>query len=270
MPAVGFGVYQIPVEDTERCVNDALEVGYRMIDTASAYFNERQVGDALRRSGLRREDVFVTTKLWVQDYEYDDALRAFDLSMKNLGLDYLDLYLLHKPYGNYYAAWRAVEKLYKEGRIRAIGVTSFSSERLQDLFLHNEVKPMVNQIETNPLFQQRRANDFLRQEGIQHEAWAPFAEGQRDIFNNPTIKAIAAAHGKTTAQVILRWLNQRGVVVIPKSVSRERMAENFDIFGFTLTDDEMRRMAVLDAGRSPVYDDQDLPTVREIGLHKIH
>ena len=270
MPAVGFGVYQIPVEDTERCVNDALEVGYRMIDTASAYFNERQVGDALRRSGLRREDVFVTTKLWVQDYEYDDALRAFDLSMKNLGLDYLDLYLLHKPYGNYYAAWRAVEKLYKEGRIRAIGVTSFSSERLQDLFLHNEVKPMVNQIETNPLFQQRRANDFLRQEGIQHEAWAPFAEGQRDIFNNPTIKAVAAAHGKTTAQVILRWLNQRGVVVIPKSVSRERMAENFDIFGFTLTDDEMRRMAVLDAGRSPIYDDQDLPTVREIGLHKIH
>ena len=270
MPAVGFGVYQIPVEDTERCVNDALEVGYRMIDTASAYFNERQVGDALRRSGLRREDVFVTTKLWVQDYEYDDALRAFDLSMKNLGLDYLDLYLLHKPYGNYYAAWRAVERLYKEGRIRAIGVTSFSSERLQDLFLHNEVKPMVNQIETNPLFQQRRANDFLRQEGIQHEAWAPFAEGQRDIFNNPTIKAIAAAHGKTTAQVILRWLNQRGVVVIPKSVSRERMAENFDIFGFTLTDDEMRRMAVLDAGRSPVYDDQDLPTVRGIGLHKIH
>ena len=270
MPAVGFDVYQIPVEDTERCVSDALEVGYRMIDTASAYFNERQVGDALRRSGLRREDVFVTTKLWVQDYEYDDALRAFDLSMKNLGLDYLDLYLLHKPYGNYYAAWRAVEKLYKEGRIRAIGVTSFSSERLQDLFLHNEVKPMVNQIETNPLFQQRRANDFLRQEGIQHEAWAPFAEGQRDIFNNPTIKAVAAAHGKTTAQVILRWLNQRGVVVIPKSVSRERMAENFDIFGFTLTDDEMRRMAVLDAGRSPVYDDQDLPTVRGIGLHKIH
>ena len=270
MPAVGFGVYQIPVEDTERCVSDALEVGYRMIDTASAYFNERQVGDALRRSGLRREDVFVTTKLWVQDYEYDDALRAFDLSMKNLGLDYLDLYLLHKPYGNYYAAWRAVERLYKEGRIRAIGVTSFSSERLQDLFLHNEVKPMVNQIETNPLFQQCRANDFLRQEGIQHEAWAPFAEGQRDIFNNPTIKAIAAAHGKTTAQVILRWLNQRGVVVIPKSVSRERMAENFDIFDFTLTDDEMRRMAVLDTGRSPIYDDQDLPTVRGIGLHKIH
>ena len=270
MPAVGFGVYQIPVEETERCVSDALEVGYRMIDTASSYFNERQVGDALRRSGLRREHVFVTTKLWVQDYEYDDALRAFDLSMKNLGLDYLDLYLLHKPYGNYYAAWRAVERLYKEGRIRAIGVTSFSSERLQDLFLHNEVKPMVNQIETNPLFQQREANAFMRQEGIQHEAWAPFAEGKRDIFNNPTVKAIAGRHGKTTAQVMLRWLNQRGVVVIPKSVSKARMAENLDIFDFTLDDEDMRRMAVLDTGKSPIYDDQDLPTVRGIGLHKIH
>lgn len=158
MPAVGYGVYQIPVEDTERCVSDALEVGYRMVDTASSYFNEKQVGDALRRSGLPREQVFVTTKLWVQDYEYDDALRAFDLSMKNLGLDYLDLYLLHKPYGNYYAAWRAVERLYKEGRVRAVGVTSFSSERLQDLFLHNEVKPMVNQLETHPFFQQGAAN----------------------------------------------------------------------------------------------------------------
>ena len=270
MPAVGFGVYQIPVEDTERCVSDALEAGYRMIDTASSYFNERQVGDALRHSGLRREDVFVTTKLWVQDYEYDDALRAFDLSMKNLGLDYLDLYLLHKPYGNYYAAWRAVERLYKEGRIRAVGVTSFSSERLQDLFLHNEVKPMVNQIETNPLLQQREANAFLRQEGIQHEAWAPFAEGWRDIFNNPTVKAIAERHGKTAAQVMLRWLNQRGVVVIPKSVSNARMAENLDIFDFTLDDGEMRRMAVLDTGKSPIYDDQDLPTVRGIGTYKIH
>ena len=270
MPAVGYGVYQIPVEDTERCVSDALEVGYRMVDTASAYFNERQVGDALRRSGLPREQVFVTTKLWVQDYEYDDALRAFDLSMKNLGLDYLDLYLLHKPYGNYYAAWRAVERLYKEGRVRAVGVTSFSSERLQDLFLHNEVKPMVNQLETHPFFQQGAANAFLRQEGIQHEAWAPFAEGKRCIFNNPTIEAIADRHGKTTGQVVLRWLNQRGVVVIPKSVRKERMAENLDIFDFTLSDEEMRRMSVLDTGRSPIYDDQDLPTVRGIGLHKIH
>ena len=190
--------------------------------------------------------------------------------MKTLGLDYLDLYLLHKPYGNYYSAWRAVERLYKEGRIRAIGVTSFSSERLQDLFLHNEVKPAVNQIETNPLFQQREANAFMRQEGIQHEAWAPLAPGRRRLFNLPTVKAISRRPGQATAPVMLPLLLPRGVVVIPKSVSKARMAENLDIFDFTLDDEEMRRMAVLDTGKSPIYDDQDLPTVRGIGLHKIH
>lgn len=270
MPAIGFGVFQIEPKDTERAVSDALEVGYRMIDTASSYFNEAEVGSAIRNSGIRREELFITTKLWVQDYEYDDALRAFDRSMKLLGLDYLDLYLLHKPYGNYYAAWRAVERLYKDGRIRAIGVTSFSSERLQDLFLHNEVKPMVNQLETHPFFQQKEANDFLKREGIQHEAWAPFAEGQKDIFNNPVIKAIADRHNKTAGNVILRWLNQRGVVVIPKSVRKERMVENLDIFDFTLTDEEMRAMATLDEGRSPIYDDMDLATTRYIGTHRIH
>ncbi len=270
MPAIGFGVFQIEPKDTERAVSDALEVGYRMIDTASSYFNEAEVGSAIRNSGIRREELFITTKLWVQDYEYDDALRAFDRSMKLLGLDYLDLYLLHKPYGNYYAAWRAVERLYKDGRIRAIGVTSFSSERLQDLFLHNEVKPMVNQLETHPFFQQKEANDFLKREGIQHEAWAPFAEGQKDIFNNPVIKAIADRHNKTAGNVILRWLNQRGVVVIPKSVRKERMVENLDIFDFTLTDEEMQAMAALDEGRSPIYDDMDLATTRYIGTHRIH
>lgn len=270
MPAIGFGVFQIEPKDTERAVSDALEVGYRMIDTASSYFNEAEVGSAIRNSGIRREELFITTKLWVQDYEYDDALRAFDRSMKLLGLDYLDLYLLHKPYGNYYAAWRAVERLYKDGRIRAIGVTSFSSERLQDLFLHNEVKPMVNQLETHPFFQQKEANDFLKREGIQHEAWAPFAEGQKDIFNNPFIKAIADRHNKTAGNVILRWLNQRGVVVIPKSVRKERMVENLDIFDFTLTDEEMQAMATLDEGRSPIYDDMDLATTRYIGTHRIH
>lgn len=270
MPAIGFGVFQIEPKDTERAVSDALEVGYRMIDTASSYFNEAEVGAAIRNSGIKREELFITTKLWVQDYEYDDALRAFDRSMKLLGLDYLDLYLLHKPYGNYYAAWRAVERLYKDGRIRAIGVTSFSSERLQDLFLHNEVKPMVNQLETHPFFQQKEANDFLKREGIQHEAWAPFAEGQKDIFNNPVIKAIADRHNKTAGNVILRWLNQRGVVVIPKSVRKERMVENLDIFDFTLTDEEMQAMAALDEGRSPIYDDMDLATTRYIGTHRIH
>lgn len=270
MPAIGFGVYQVGEKETERVVGDALEAGYRMIDTAASYFNEAQVGNAIRHSGLKREDLFVTTKLWVQDYEYDDALRAFDKSMKLLGLDYLDLYLLHKPYGNYYAAWRAAERLYREGRIRAIGVTSFSSERLQDLFLHNEVKPAVNQIETNPFYQQSAANAFLQQEGIQHEAWAPFAEGQNGIFHNPVLKSIAQHHGKGVGAVILRWLNQRNVVVIPKSVRKERMIENLNIFDFTLTDEEMKAIAGLDTGKSPIYDDMDLATVKGIGLHKIH
>ena len=239
MPSVGFGVYQIDKNETKAVVLEALEVGYRMIDTAASYFNEREVGEAIRESGLPREFVFVTSKLWVQDYEYDDALRAFDRSLSELGLDYIDLYLLHKPYGNYYAAWRALESLHKEGRIRAIGVTSFSNERLQDLFLHNEVKPAVNQIETHPFQQQKDANAFLKAEGIVHEAWAPFAEGQKGIFTNSVLTEIAASHGKSVAAVILRWLNQRGVVVIPKSIRADRIRENFNIFDFRLSDAEM-------------------------------
>ena len=270
MPAIGFGVYQIPTDETERAVGDAVEAGYRMFDTAASYFNEGQVGNAIRRSGIRREDFFVTTKLWVQDYEYEDALRAFDKSLKLLGLDYIDLYLLHKPYGNYYAAWRACERLYKEGLIRAIGVTSFSNKRLQDLFLHNEVKPAVNQLETHPFFQQQAANAFLRKEAIQHEAWAPFAEGQNGIWGNPVLKAIAERHGRTVGQVVLRWLNQRGVVVIPKTVHKERMAENLNILDFALTEREMDAIATLETGKSPIYDDTDLATVKGIGLHKIH
>ena len=270
MPAIGFGVFQIPENETERVVTNAIEVGYRLIDTAAAYFNEEQVGNAIRRSGIEREKFFVTTKLWVQDYEYDNALRAFDLSMKKLGLDYLDLYLMHKPYSNYYAAWRAMERLYKEGRVRAIGVTSFSSERLQDLFLHNEIKPAVNQLETNPFFQQQAANAFLQQEGIQHEAWAPFAEGKNDIFNHPVLKEIASRHGKSVGAVILRWLNQRNIVVIPKSVRVERMVENFNILDFTLAGEEMTAIAALETGKSPIYDDMDLQIVKGIGLHKIH
>ena len=270
MPAIGFGVFQIPEDKTERAVSDAIEVGYRLFDTAASYFNEKQVGNAIRQSGIKREDFFITTKLWVQDYEYDDALRAFDKSLKLLGLDYIDLYLLHKPYGNYYAAWRACERLYKEGLVRAIGVTSFSNERLQDLFLHNEVKPAVNQLETHPFFQQHAANTFLLKEAIQHEAWAPFAEGKNNIWNNSVLKAIAEKHGRTVGQIVLRWLNQRNVVVIPKTVHKERMMENFSIFDFTLTDQEMEAIAGLDTGKSPIYDDTDLATVKGIGLHKIH
>lgn len=270
MPSVGFGVYQIAKSKTKQAVLQALEVGYRMIDTAASYFNEREVGEAIRESGLPRESVFVTSKLWVQDYEYDDALRGFDRSLSELGLDYIDLYLLHKPYGNYYAAWRALERLHKEGRVRAIGVTSFSNERLQDLFLHNEIKPAVNQIETHPFQQQQDANAFLKAEGIVHEAWAPFAEGQKGVFVNPVLQDIAAAHGKSVAAVILCWLNQRGVVVIPKSVRVDRIRENFNIFDFRLTDAEMTAISALDEKKSPIYDDMDLATVRAIGTYKIH
>lgn len=270
MPSVGFGVYQIDKNETKAAVLEVLEVGYRMIDTAASYFNEREVGEAIRESGLPRESVFVTSKLWVQDYEYDDALRAFDRSLSELGLDYIDLYLLHKPYGNYYAAWRALERLHKEGRIRAIGVTSFSNERLQDLFLHNEVKPAVNQIETHPFQQQKDANAFLKAEGIVHEAWAPFAEGQKGIFTNSVLTEIAASHGKSVAAVILRWLNQRGVVVIPKSIRADRIRENFNIFDFRLSDAEMAAISALDEKKSPIYDDMDLATVRAIGTYKIH
>lgn len=270
MPSVGFGVYQIDKNETKAAVLEALEVGYRMIDTAASYFNEREVGEAIRESGLPRESVFVTSKLWVQDYEYDDALRAFDRSLSELGLDYIDLYLLHKPYGNYYAAWRALERLHKEGRIRAIGVTSFSNERLQDLFLHNEIKPAVNQIETHPFQQQKDANAFLKAEGIVHEAWAPFAEGQKGIFTNSVLTEIAASHCKSVAAVILRWLNQRGVVVIPKSIRADRIRENLNIFDFRLSDAEMAAISALDEKKSPIYDDMDLATVRAIGTYKIH
>lgn len=270
MPSIGYGVFQIPREEAEKAVSEALETGYRMVDTASAYFNEKEVGEAIRKSGLKREDIFVTTKLWMQDYEYEDALKAFDRSMKNLGLDYLDLYLLHKPYNNYYAAWRALEKLYKEGRIRAIGVTSFTDERLLDLTLYNEIKPMVNQVETNPYFPQVATHDFLASEGIQQEAWSPFAEGKEELFTNPVLVDIAERHGKTVGQVVLRWLNQRNIVVIPKTVRKERMAENLDIFSFTLSHSEMVAITALDKGKSVVLDANDLSTPRLIHNLNIH
>lgn len=271
MPMVGFGVFQVTDQKVcQQAVETAIEVGYRSIDTAASYMNEEAVGAAIKASGVKREELFVTTKLWVQDHEYDDTLRAFDTSMAKLGLDYLDLWLIHKPYGNYYAAWRAMERLYKDGRIRAIGVTSFSNDRLLDLALHNEVRPAVNQIETHPFLAQEAANQFMKKEDIQHEAWAPFAEGQKDIFHNPVLAQIAQAHGKSVGQVILRWHLQRGVVVIPKTVHRDRMVENISVFDFTLTADEIAQISALDMGRSLAYDDQDPENTRWISNVKIH
>lgn len=270
MPKLGYGVYQTALNDTERAVSDALEIGYRLIDTAAAYDNEQGVGAAIRQSGIPREDLFVTTKLWVQDHGYDNTLRAFDTSMKKLGLDYLDLYLIHKPYGDYYGAWRAMEKLYKEGRIRAIGVTSFWNERLADLANMNEVKPAVNQIETNVWDQKWSEDAFMKEIGIQHEAWAPFAEGNNDVFRTPLLQKIGEKYGKTVGQVMLRWLLQRDIAVIPKSVRKERMQENFDVFDFELTPADMEAIRTLDTGKSTIYDEMDPHVAMTIGQVKIH
>ena len=259
MPKIGFGVFQIEDEKIcEQAVMDAIDVGYRHIDTAAAYLNEEAVGRAIKNSGVDREELFITTKLWIQDHGEEKTKKAFQKSLDKLGLDYLDLYLIHKPYGDYYGAWRAMEDLYEEGLIKAIGVTSFRDERLQDLFLHNEIKPMVNQIETNVWYQQRDSEDFLKKEGIAHEAWAPFAEGNNDVFSNPVLKEIGEKYEKSVAQVMLRWLLQRDVMVIPKSVKKERMQENIDVFDFELSSKDMETIAELDTGKSTILDDEDI------------
>ncbi len=269
MPVVGFGVYQIDdLNETERCASDALDVGYRLIDTAACYRNEEAVGAAIAKSGIKRDEIFVTTKLWVQDYGFEPALKAFETSRKKLGLDYVDLYLVHKPYGDYYGAWRALEKLYREGVVRAIGVTSFWNERLADLFTCNEVTPAVNQIETNVWRQQWDADAFMTKHGIARQAWAPFAEGKNDVFNVPLLREIAAKHNKSTAQVMLRQLIQRGFSVIPKTVRKSRMEENFDVFDFTLDDSDMAAIRTLDLGKSLIYDETDPETAIWIAGYK--
>ena len=270
MPMVGFGVFQVDDQKVcEQAVLDAIEVGYRSIDTAATYLNEEAVGRAVAASGVKREDLFITTKLWVQDHGYDNTKRAFEKSLRKLGLDYLDMYLIHKPYGDYYGSWRAMEDLYKEGLIKAIGVTSFPSERLLDLFLHNEIKPMINQIETNVWFQRKEEEAFLKKEGIAHEAWAPFAEGNNDVFNAPVLKEIAKKYGKSTGQIMIRWLLQRDVIVIPKSVKKERMKQNIGVFDFELAAEDMERIAGMDTGKSTIHDPQDLETARWIGTFTV-
>lgn len=258
MPILGFGVYQIlDPEACEQAVYDALMAGYRSIDTAAAYENEEAVGRAIRRSGIPREELFITTKLWISDAGYESAKKAFEESMLKLGLKYLDLYLIHQPFGDVYGSWRAMEELYKEGRIRAIGVSNFYPDRLADLILHNEIAPAVNQVETHPFHQQTAAAEFMRSKGVQIESWAPFAEGRNGLFSNELLLKIAAKHGKTVAQVVLRWLIQRDVVCIPKSVHKERIAENFDVFGFELGDDDMAAIAALDRPESSFLNHRD-------------
>ncbi|WP_329577495.1 aldo/keto reductase [Streptomyces sp. NBC_01361] len=258
MPLLGFGVYQIPADQTEQAVSEALAAGYRLLDTAAAYGNEEAVGRAIKNSAIAREELFVTTKLWIQDAPaQENTERAFEASLNKLGLDYLDLYLMHQPYGDVYGQWRAMEELNREGRAKAIGVANFYPDRLLDLIINNEITPQVNQIETHPFFQRADYQELMRENNVQIQSWGGFAEGKNDLFTNPLLAEIGEKHGKSVAQVVLRWLTQRGVVAIPKSVRAERMAENFDIFDFELTDDQMATIATLETGTSLFFDHHD-------------
>lgn len=271
MPMEGFGVFQVPdPKKCEQAVLDALSVGYRLIDTAAAYMNEEAVGSAIKKSGVLREDLFITTKLWVQDTSYDGAKIAFEASLSKLGLEYLDLYLIHQPMGDYIGAYRAMEELYKEGRIRAIGICNCYPHVLADICETVEVTPAVNQIELHPFFQQADALALMKEYEVQPEAWGPFAEGKHGIFTNPILTQIGEKYSKSAAQVVLRWNVQRDVVVIPKSVHRSRMEQNFDIWDFKLTDEEMKSISSLDLGHSEIVNHYDPAFVKMLHNMKIH
>ena len=271
MPLEGFGVFQVPETAVcEQAVSDALSVGYRLIDTAAAYFNEEAVGTAIAKSGIPREELFITTKLWIQDAGYESAKKAFETSMEKLRLDYLDLYLIHQPMNDYYGAWRAMEELYEAGKIRAIGVCNFYPDRLTDLCLNAHIAPMVNQVELHPFFAQTGAIENMKSLNVQPEAWGPMAEGKHGIFTHPVLTRIGQKYGKTAAQVALRWNVQRDVVIIPKSTHKERMEENFNIWDFTLSEEDMTAIAELDLGRSEIIDHSAAATVQFLNSWKIH
>lgn len=270
MPILGFGVFQVPdPAECERSVADAIATGYRLIDTAASYGNEEAVGRAIQKSGVPREELFITTKLWIQSEGYAGTKKAFDTSLRKLGLDYLDLYLIHQPYGDVYGEWRAMQELYKEGRVRAIGVSNFHPDRLIDLIVHNEVVPAVNQIETHPFHQQVETQKFLTENKVQIEAWGPFAEGKNGLFQNEVLRSIGEKYNKSVAQVVLRWLTQRGVVAIPKSVRRERMEENFNSLDFELNQADMDAIATLETGSSSFFDHRDPAMVKWLGEYKL-
>lgn len=257
MPQIGYGVYQVTKEECERCVIDALNAGYRMIDTAQSYFNEEEVGSAIRKSGVNRNDIFLTSKVWIENYSYEKCRESVLESMRKLGTDYIDLMLLHQPFGDTYGAWKALEDLYREGRVRAIGISNHYADRMVEFALFTEIPPMVNQMEIHPLNQQKELIRWAEKYNIQLEAWAPFGEGRKGLFENPVLKAIGDRYGKTAAQVILRWHIQRGIVVIPKSVHKERMEENLSVFDFSLTDEDMMRISGLDTATSSFFSHTD-------------
>ena len=271
MPILGFGVFQVKdLEQCERSVVDAIQTGYRLIDTAQSYENEEAVGKAIKRSGVKRDELFITTKLWIQSNGYDGTKRAFEYSLKRLQTDYLDLYLIHQPFGDVYGEWRAMQELYKEGRIRAIGVSNFHPDRLIDLVIHNEIVPAVNQIETHPFHQQNETQKFLQENKVQIESWGPFAEGKNNIFQNELLLSIGKKYNKSVAQVILRWLTQRGVIAIPKSVRKERMEENFNIFDFDVSEEDMNKIKELDTNASLFFDHRDPAMVKWLGERKVN
>lgn len=264
IPMLGFGVYQIPAKETEKAVREAIEVGYRLFDTAWVYGNEKEVGAALNACGVDRKELFVTTKIWTKDMGYERTQKAVDLALQTMGMEYLDLLLIHEPMGDYYGSWRAMEEAYHAGKIRAIGVCNMWPDRLYDLVLNNDVTPHLTQIETHPFQQQRTIEPLLKKYNIAHEAWAPFAEGREGIFTNKILTPIAQAHNRTVAQVILRWLLQRGVVTLTKSVRKERMIENAAIFDFDLTQEEMETIRLLDHDRPLILNNRDLEVVERI------
>lgn len=266
MPILGYGVYQITPEECERCVSDALSVGYRSIDTAQAYFNEEQVGNAIHKSGIDRKDIFLTTKVWITNAGEEKAARSIDESLRKLQADYVDLLLIHQPFGDYYGTYRAMEAAYKEGKARAIGVSNFYPDRFIDLAEHAEIKPMVNQVETHVFNQQVKAQEIMEKYGTRIMSWGPFAEGKNNMFTNPVLEGIGSKHGKSTAQVALRYLIQRGVIVIPKSVRIERMRQNMDVFDFVLMEDDMAAIAALDGGKSLFFSHYD-PELVNFLLH---
>jgi diketogulonate reductase-like aldo/keto reductase len=271
MPILGFGVYQVPdLEECERSVFEALQAGYRLIDTAAAYMNEEAVGNAIKKSGVPREELFITTKLWIQDAGYEKAKKAFEKSLNKLQLDYLDLYLIHQPFSDVYGSWLAMEELYEAGKVRAIGVSNFKPDRVMDLILYNKVVPAVNQIETHPFNQQIETQKFLQENGVQIQSWGPFAEGRNNLFQNELLKSIGERYSKSIAQVVLRWMIQRGVVVIPKSVTKERIIENFDVFDFELADEDMTAIGTLDQKASAFLDHHDPATVKFLSEVKIN
>jgi 2,5-diketo-D-gluconate reductase A len=269
MPMIGFGVFQISdAGECERSVYEAIQTGYRLIDTAASYGNEEAVGKAIQQSGVARAELFVTTKLWIADAGLEITKKAFDRSLQRLQLDYLDLFLIHQPFGDVYGAWRAMEELYREGRIRAIGLSNFPPDRVMDMILHHQVAPAVNQIETHPFNQQIETHKFLQENQVQMESWGPFAEGKNNIFQNELLLSLAAKYQKSVAQIILRWLTQRGIIVIPKSVRKERMVENFDIFDFELSPEDMAAIVTLDTKTSSFFDHRDPNMVKALSQAK--